>query len=171
MINTKLKASPDNKSRSPFPEMTLEDKRILFETVLENVAEKAGDINPQVLDKFYELHPEAVGLFSGKRLELMMIDQALYCVSVWLVRPIEIEILLRETVDHHGNCLRVPVSQFSGLFKALIQVFKSYVPSGDLRSITLLESINNDLQMLLAEAGRDVVVPDQGLSGADYFIE
>lgn len=160
MINKKMEVVPDTKNRSPFPEMSQTEKCALFESILEQIAEKAGDINPQVLEKFYELHPEAVGLFPEKRLELMMIDQALYCVSVWLVRPIEIEILLRETVDHHGNCLRVPVNQFAGLFDALITVFKSFVPRGDLRATTLLESINTDLRLLLAEAGKEVVVAE-----------
>tara|TARA_R110000772_G_C13308774_1_gene439632 strand:- start:198 stop:683 length:486 start_codon:yes stop_codon:yes gene_type:complete len=133
--------------------MTVEQNNLLFEAILEKAAEQLGDINPLVLEKFYALHPEAVGLFPERRLELMMIDQALYCVSVWLQRPMEIDILLRETVDHHGNCLRVPVKQFAGLFESLVATLREVVPAADLVSFAVLDSINHDLQALVLEAG------------------
>ncbi|MFA5628625.1 MAG: hypothetical protein WC965_14300, partial [Thiohalomonadaceae bacterium] len=108
--------------------MSVNEKNALYESILYTVAEKARDINPLVLEKFYELHPEALGLFPEKRLELMMIDQALYCVSVWLQRPMEIEILLRETLEHHRYTLQVPVTQFAGLFESLVTTLRGFVP-------------------------------------------
>ena len=153
---------PENSDTSPtLATMTVEQKSILFESILEKAADQLGDINPIVLEKFYVLHPEAVGLFPEKRLELTMIDQALYCVSVWLQRPMEIDILLRETVDHHGNCLRVPVKQFAGLFESLVTTLRQALTANDPVHLAILDSINEDLQGLVLEAGAHLENPSR----------
>lgn len=90
--------------------MEQEQKLKTLESVLEAVSESVGDITPIVLDNFFAQYPDARELFNEKRLEQMMVDQALYCAMVWFKRPMEVKILLRETICHHHGVFKVPAA-------------------------------------------------------------
>jgi hypothetical protein len=127
-------------------------KMALFEALLEEVAEQAGDITPEVLSVFYQAHPEAVGLFAEKRLEEMMVSQALHCVLVWLSRPMEIKILLRETIAHHNEVFAVSALWFTGLFESLMATLEAHSGRCGEEARMLLHELRDELLAEVAQA-------------------
>lgn len=109
-------------------------KQSQLDSILERAAEQLGDITPAVFALYYQRYPQAKALFAlhgcgyTERLESGMVDSALYCLMVWLERPVEIEILLAEAVIHHET-LNIPVALFAGLQEALVEVVATVADS------------------------------------------
>ena len=91
----------------------------LIDRCLAFAADKIGDLHPPVLEKYHDRLPGAKAELArhddSGELEHSMVEQALYCLMTWFVRPMEVQIVLRETVPHHIQTLMVPLLESVGL--------------------------------------------------------
>ncbi|MGI9295192.1 MAG: hypothetical protein ACR2PS_14530 [Pseudomonadales bacterium] len=128
----------------------------LIDRCLEFAAEKLGDLHPPVLEKYHARLPgaktELARHDSSGELEHSMVEQALYCLMTWFVRPMEVQIVLRETVPHHIQTLEVPLPYLEELINALIDVVGEAVPlTAEVERMTL-NKMREELQLTLREA-------------------
>jgi hypothetical protein len=126
----------------------------LLEQILERAAEVLGDITPATLELYYARYPLARQAFVEhgcgytQRLELEMVDSALYCLMIWFVRPLEVDIIYSDAVPHH-ELLNIPAAFFAGLQEALVDVIDQTLASTDSESKTLLAQMKNQMISLI----------------------
>ncbi|KJS07972.1 MAG: hypothetical protein VR73_07550 [Gammaproteobacteria bacterium BRH_c0] len=129
-------------------------KQALLETILEAAADKLGDITPATLALYYSRYPQARQLFVEhgcgytRRLELEMVDSALYCLMIWFERPLEVEIIYADAVPHH-ELLNIPAAFFAGLQAALVDVIAGTVAETDSNARAFLAQLKNQLTALI----------------------
>lgn len=128
-----------------------DDKNRALGEVLEQAAESVGDITQPVLELLYQRMPESRLAFEqhgGKKigeLEASMVEQVLYCLMTWYERPVEVEIILRETVPHHIETLDIPQDVFHGLLRATLDVLESSVIELDAAQRESLADLRSEL--------------------------
>ena len=111
------------------------EKQAVIEQGLEHAAETLGDIVPLVMARVYARTPAArdmfdhYGLGARARLEAEMVDNSLYCVMTWFVRPEEIKGLLYTSVPHHNDALEVPADWYSDMLRDVINIVVETLPS------------------------------------------
>ena len=126
----------------------------LLEQILESAAEMLGDITPATLELYYARYPLARQAFVEhgcgytQRLELEMVDSALYCLMIWFARPLEVDIIYSDAVPHH-ELLNIPAEFFVGLQEALVDVIDQTVASADWESKTLLAQMKCQMISLI----------------------
>lgn len=138
--------------------MDLDAKKALLDVSLERAAEQLGDITPHVMEAYYRRHPEARRRFedlaSGERgaLEQQMVDQALYCLMVWVESPLQIEIILNTTVPHHMQTLDIPSHLFSELIAATCATIVSTIPPQKTGELALWNELHAGIKALVDDA-------------------
>ncbi len=133
-----------------------EHKIAALEASLATAADTIGDITQPTLELFYQQYPEAKAVFirhgqeKTQALETSMVDAALYCLMNWFQNPIEIEIILQETVPHHANVLDIAPELFAGLMSAVIDTVASVIPP-ELRAneVSVLDELRDQLSQLI----------------------
>jgi len=128
----------------------------LIDRCLAFAADKIGDLHPPVLEKYHDRLPGAKAELArhddSDELEHSMVEQALYCAMTWFVRPMEVQIVLRETVPHHIQTLEIPLPYLEELINALIDVVGEAVPlTAEVERMTL-NKMREELQLTLREA-------------------
>lgn len=128
----------------------------LIDRCLEFTAEQYGDLHPPVLEKYYERLPGAKAELerhdNSGELQHSMVEQALYCLMTWFVRPMEVQIVLRDTVPHHIQTLDVPLRYFEGLMNAFLDVVEEAVPLKAEAELKTLNKLRKEIQLTLQEA-------------------
>lgn len=128
----------------------------LIDRCLAFAADKIGDLHPPVLEKYHDRLPGAKAELArhddSGELEHSMVEQALYCLMTWFVRPMEVQIVLRETVPHHIQTLMVPLRYLEELINALIDVVGEAVPLTAEAERMTLNKLQKELQLTLREA-------------------
>jgi hypothetical protein len=128
----------------------------LIDRCLAFAADKIGDLHPPVLEKYHDRLPGAKAELArhddSGELEHSMVEQALYCLMTWFVRPMEVQIVLRETVPHHIQTLMVPLPYLEELINALIDVVGEAVPLTAEAERMTLNKLQKELQLTLREA-------------------
>ncbi|KAA1192634.1 hypothetical protein F0M18_08200 [Pseudohalioglobus sediminis] len=128
----------------------------LIDRCLAFAADKIGDLHPPVLEKYHDRLPGAKAELArhddSGELEHSMVEQALYCLMTWFVRPMEVQIVLRETVPHHIQTLMVPLPYLEELINALIDVVGEAVPLTAEAELITLNKLQKELQLILREA-------------------
>ena len=128
----------------------------LIDRCLAFAADKIGDLHPPVLEKYHDRLPGAKAELArhddSGELEHSMVEQALYCLMTWFVRPMEVQIVLRETVPHHIQTLMVPLPYLEELINALIDVVSEAVPLTAEAERMTLNKLQKELQLTLREA-------------------
>lgn len=146
-------------------------RQALLETILEAAADKLGDITPATLALYYSRYPEARQSFVEhgcgytQRLELEMVDSALYCLMIWFERPLEVEIIYSDAVPHH-ELLKIPVVFFAGLQEALVDVIDGTLADTDTAAKAFLAQVKNQLVTLIQSYSTLGQAPPQGESHA-----
>ena len=129
----------------------------VFESVLELAAEELGDITQPVMDVYYEKFPEAIasfkehGLDNVARLEATMVETVVYTLMTWFERPVEIEIMLRESVPHHMHVLKIPMNIFYGLVDCTMDIIESVVTT-DSKQIAVCKDLREGLTNCIQES-------------------
>ena len=128
----------------------------LIDRCLAFAADKIGDLHPPVLEKYHDRLPGAKAELArhddSGELEHSMVEQALYCLMTWFVRPMEVQIVLRETVPHHIPTLMVPLPYLEEPINALIDVVGEAVPLTAEAERMTLNKLQKELQLTLREA-------------------
>ena len=128
----------------------------LIDRCLAFAADKIGDLHPPVLEKYHDRLPGAKAELArhddSGELEHSMVEQALYCLMTWFVRPMEVQIVLRETVPHHIQTLMVPLPYLEQPITALIDVVGEAVPLTAEAELMTLNKLQKELQLTLREA-------------------
>jgi hypothetical protein len=111
-------------------------KLAMVEDILFRAAEDIGDITAPVMENFYHRSEGGRELFElhsrhMDQLEGLMVEQSLYCLMQWFKSPVEIEILLSETVPHHKETLKIPTSAYKDLVLATADIIASSIPAGN----------------------------------------
>lgn len=146
-------------------------RQVRLETILEAAADKLGDITPATLELYYSRYPEARRAFVEhgcgytQRLELEMVDSALYCLMIWFERPLEVEIIYSDAVPHH-ELLNIPATFFAGLQEALVDVIDRTVADTDSEAKAFLAQLKNQLITLIESYSTRGQVKAQGESHA-----
>lgn len=139
-------------------EMSRQDKSRALEEVLEQAAESIGDVTRPVLELLYQRMPKARQAFAqhgGRKLgelEASMVEQVLYCLMTWYERPVEVEIILRETVPHHIETLDIPQEVFDGLLCATLDLLESSVIEPNAMQCSSLEELRRELSTIIGGA-------------------
>ena len=114
--------------------MPADPRLALIEAVLLRASERLGDITPAVIDTYYRRFPDAPAAFETwslgdrQRLEGDMVQQVLYCLMEWYALPLEIEIILANTVPHHVDTLRLRPEQFLGFIETVVETVGRTIP-------------------------------------------
>ena len=128
----------------------------LIDRCLAFAADKIGDLHPPVLEKYHDRLPGAKAELArhddSGELEHSMVEQALYCLMTWFVRPMDVQIVLRETVPHHIQTLMVPLPYLEQPITALIDVVGEAVPLTAEAELMTLNKLQKELQLTLREA-------------------
>jgi len=123
---------------------------------LEFTAEKIGDLHLPVLEEYHRRLPGAKAQLSrhdnSGQLEHTMVEQALYCLMTWFERPMEVEIVLRDTVPHHIQTLDVPFPYLEELINALVCVVAEAVPPTAEAERATLYKLHKELKQTLTES-------------------
>ena len=132
------------------------DKLAVVEKILERAAEKAGDITGPAMTRFYERCPEGRQLFAEHsrrldRLEGLMVEQSIYCLMQWFASPMEIEILLQDTVPHHKHTLKIPTSAYCDLLIAAADTIGDTIPEGNTREQGVWNELCGQLLTAIAQ--------------------
>lgn len=147
--------------------MSLDRKKALLGVILERAAEQLGDITPHVMDTYYRRFPDARSRFadlaSGERtaLEQQMVEQALYCLVVWLDSPAQIEIIFHTTIPHHAQTLSVRPELFSELIAAVHATIQATLPVQEAEAHALWNELHMGMKSLIAD-----IVAQNGLVAA-----
>lgn len=137
--------------------MERQEKTAAVEAILERAAEELGDITPQVMTDYFNRLPQAREMFAEhgghqeESLQGEMVAQALYCLMYWYRSPAEIEILLRGSVPHHNDTLRVPPEYYGELLQVTAAVVEKSIPAQNIDELSLW----GELRQKLAEQIRD----------------
>jgi hypothetical protein len=128
----------------------------LINRCLEFAAEKFDDIHHPVLEKYHARLPEAKTEFkrhdNSDKLEHDMVEQALYCLMNWSQRPAEVQIVLRDTIPHHIQTLKVPLIYLEELIDSLFDVVEESIPANASAELTALNKLRQELLFTLDEA-------------------
>ncbi|BFM18064.1 hypothetical protein R50073_42470 [Maricurvus nonylphenolicus] len=130
--------------------MTSATKKQLLEEILDNTAEKVGDITPYALKLFYTRCPEAkqkfasLGYGNAKNLELSMVDAALYCLMAWLYEPNIVRSKLENAVPLH-DYWEVSLLHIIELQRAVFHVVGSAIDDKDTQKKELLSEIETSV--------------------------
>ena len=133
------------------------EKMALLDRGLTRAAEVVGDITPVVMARYYARFPEAAASFEhygmGRTaaLEAEMVDNSLYCLMYCIERPMEIQILLENSVPHHHFTLTVPIGWYQGLLDTAIDVIAATVPADAADEQGLWEEIRGQLGAIFTE--------------------
>ncbi len=132
------------------------DKLAVVEKILERAAEKIGDITAPTMTNFYGRHPGGRELFAEHarrldHLEGLMVEQSVYCLMQWFVSPMEIEILLRDTVPHHKHTLKIPTSAYSELLIATADTIGNTIPAENTREKSVWNELCGQLLTAIAQ--------------------
>lgn len=142
-----------------------------LESILATAADELGDITPATLALYYSRYPEARQSFVEhgcgytQRLELEMVDSALYCLMIWFERPLEVEIIYTDAVPHH-ELLNIPVALFAGLQEALVDVIDSTVAATHTEAKTFLAELKTQLLSVIQRSSTTAHKCSQGESNA-----
>jgi hypothetical protein len=109
------------------------EKLAVVEEILERAAENIGDITDPAMAAFYARSPGGRELFAHHarhlgHLEGLMVEQSVYCLMQWFRSPSEIEILLRDTVPHHKETLKIPTYAYKDLLIATADIIGGSIP-------------------------------------------
>ena len=74
------------------------------------------------------------------------------CLMTWFERPMEVEIVLRDTVPHHIQTLGVPFPYLEELIGALVCVVAEAVPPTAEAERATLYKLHKELKQILTEA-------------------
>lgn len=83
------------------------DREALLEMILTRAAEQIGDLTAPTMYRFYNPFPDALSAFehhacgAHEQLEAEMVATALFAVTTWVERSVEVEIMLHGSVPHH----------------------------------------------------------------------
>lgn len=148
----------------------------LLDTLLQRAADQLGDLRPHVMARFYGRFPEAFAIFETEsaghreRLEGDMVEQTLYCLMTWVVRPTEIRIVLQSTVPHHDAALHVPETLFTGFVDAVVETIAGTIPAGATAERECLASVQAGLRQATFDAaalfGRGTLAVSAAPAGA-----
>lgn len=147
--------------------MSLDRKKALLDVILERAAEQLGDITPHVMDAFYRRFPDAQARFadlaSGERIKLeqQMVEQALYCLMVWLDSRAQIEIIFHTTIPHHAQTLSVRPELFSELIAAVHATIAATIPAQEAGETAVWNDLHAGMKVLIAD-----IVAQNGLVAA-----
>lgn len=109
-------------------------KLAMVEDILFRAAEHIGDITEPVMENFYKRSEGGRELFElhsrhMNQLEGLMVEQSVYCLMQWFKSPLEIEILLHDTVPHHRETLNIPTSAYKDLLIATADIIGGSIPA------------------------------------------
>jgi hypothetical protein len=128
----------------------------IIDRCLEYAAEMFGDIHAPVLEKYHLRLPGAKAELerhgNSVELEHSMVEQALYCLMTWFERPAEVQIVLRDTVPHHIDTLKVPMRYLEELMNVVFDVIAEALPVTAIAEITTLNKLREEIQLTLHEA-------------------
>lgn len=142
------------------------EKMALLDQSLARAAEAIGDITPVVMARYYARFPEAAASFErhgmGRTaaLEAEMVDNGLYCLMHCIERPIEIELLLDNSVPHHHFTLQVPIAWYQGLLDAIVDLIAETVPADAADEQRLWDEIRGRLGAIFTECRTQLPASD-----------
>lgn len=141
--------------------MTENERQATLDSIMMRASDTLGDITPDTLSIFYHRYPDAKSLFEywggirRDRLETEMIAQGLYCLMYFYDRPVEISIILRDTVPYHRLVLNVPPETFLGLIVALGEVIFDTIPASAKNEIQLWEDLQAKIREMVDLGAKD----------------
>ncbi|KAF0179895.1 MAG: hypothetical protein IV086_11980 [Hyphomonadaceae bacterium] len=147
--------------------MDLGAKKALLDVILQRAADQLGDLTPHVMDAFYRRFPDAklrfADLANGERLKLeqQMVEQALYCLMVWLDGRPQIEIIFHTTIPHHAQTLSVRPELFSELIAAVHATIAATIPAQETEETAVWNELHAGMKALIAD-----IVAQNGLVAA-----
>jgi len=130
----------------------------LLEQGLARAARIAGDLREPTFARYYARFPgareefERLGLGKTDHLEMMMIDNCLYCIMTFVEAPVEVGIVLHGSIPHHAGTLDVSVEHYLGLLDAMLDVLVETVPAGAREELALWREIRAGLHSLIARS-------------------
>jgi hypothetical protein len=104
------------------------DRAGLVREGLERLAEERGDITAQVLQRYYEKHPDARqsferhGLNDVSGLEARMVSESIYLLLRWVEEPVAVRIDQASTFVHHNDTLDIGPRWYMGLIDAVLDI-------------------------------------------------
>lgn len=134
-----------------------QDDLELVDEILTRAADEMGDITEPVMALYYQQHPDAKESFeqhgAGNReqLEGMMVGNALYCLMYCLRSPEEIRILLRDSVPHHDETLKVPPVWYLDLVDVTAELIEGTIPEGNEAEARVWAQVRQSMKALFEE--------------------
>ena len=75
----------------------------------------------------------------------LMVEQSLYCLMRWFSSPIEIEILLADTVPHHEKTLDISRKAYSDFLAATAEIIGGSIPEANADELAVWEELSSQL--------------------------